>query len=102
MRRLALCSALLCILGAVPSLAQAPDQCAAPIGPGPATELMQRLRCTIQVLDAERMLAVDQKTDAEVRARMAEAKAARLEAEELARLSPKITLQQPFATIDMP
>jgi hypothetical protein len=59
---------LVASLLASPALAQTVDWCASPLSvqADPNTALVWRLRCTIQILDRERMEAVDHATSAEV------------------------------------
>jgi len=59
----------------LPTWAQAVDWCGSPLSvqADPGTALVWRLRCTIQILDRERMEAADHATTAEIDKAVAEA-----------------------------
>jgi hypothetical protein len=68
-------AALLMLMMASPAFAQTSDWCGSPLPlqADPGTALVWRLRCTIQILDRERIEANDHVTTAEIDKAVAEA-----------------------------
>ena len=82
MKLIVVVGTVLVAMSAIPAIAQTINQCATITNPSNGDSvIIQRLRCTIQFLDSERMQAADAATDAEVRAAIAEAKTERTTAE---------------------
>ena len=88
---------------ASPAMAQAIDWCASelPLQADPGTALVWRLRCTIQILDRERIEAADHVTTAEIDKAVAEArlKAIQQELETIKKKEPEKSGKEPPTVI---